>query len=508
MSSASSASSSDDFIINKELPRCRASRCVPRSVLVHNLPAIRDVSPPHRNKILQKKIRLCTYIFEPKLDADPQDAKDRDLKRATLLELISFLTVFKPAFTDEQLNDIFEMIRANLFRPLPPTTLEMYDPASCTEEELQAHDAAWPHLQVVYEFVLRLATATDTDPKLLDRYFTHDFVLGLLELFDSEDARERDYLKTILHRIYGNFMSLRPFIRRAINNVFFRLIYETDRHNGVAELLEILGSIINGFALPLKEQHKQFLAKVLLPLHKVTGIANFHPQLSYCVTQFLEKDANLAPKIISSIIALWPQISSKKELMFLSELEEILDRVQPRNLGDAQTILFSRLAACIHSPHFQVSERALFILNNSVIVRFISANRTALLPLLADALLSNTHLIGTEPYELDLPEGPGPIWMPGASTRAHGHWNQSIVELTADVLKLFAEMDQSIMRTCKDRFDANVATEEESKRARRAAWRAVTAAAKPTLQKYNEEFESYDRKRRADLSDPPHSIRK
>ena len=27
-------------------------------------------------------------------------------------------------------------------------------------------------------------------------------------------------------------------------------------HNGVAELLEILGSIINGFALPLKEEHK------------------------------------------------------------------------------------------------------------------------------------------------------------------------------------------------------------------------------------------------------------
>jgi hypothetical protein len=30
----------------------------------------------------------------------------------------------------------------------------------------------------------------------------------------------------------------------------------------VAELLEILGSIINGFALPLKEEHKIFLLKV------------------------------------------------------------------------------------------------------------------------------------------------------------------------------------------------------------------------------------------------------
>ena len=44
----------------------------------------------------------------------------------------------------------------------------------------------------------------------------------------------------------------RPFIRKAINHVFYRFIFETERHNGVAELLEILGSIINGFALPLQ----------------------------------------------------------------------------------------------------------------------------------------------------------------------------------------------------------------------------------------------------------------
>jgi hypothetical protein len=32
----------------------------------------------------------------------------------------------------------------------------------------------------------------------------------------------------------------RPFIRKAINNVFYRFIFETEHHNGVAELLEIL----------------------------------------------------------------------------------------------------------------------------------------------------------------------------------------------------------------------------------------------------------------------------
>lgn len=90
-----------------------------------------------------------------------------------------------------------------------------------------------------------------------------------MELFDSEDPRERDFLKTILHRIYGKFLNLRAYIRKQINNIFYTFIYETERHNGIAELLEVLGSVINGFSTPLKDEHKTFLMRVLLPLHKV-----------------------------------------------------------------------------------------------------------------------------------------------------------------------------------------------------------------------------------------------
>lgn len=42
----------------------------------------------------------------------------------------------------------------------------------------------------------------------------------------------------------------------------------------------ITPSIINGFALPLKEEHKMFLIRVLLPLHKVKSLSVYHPQVS------------------------------------------------------------------------------------------------------------------------------------------------------------------------------------------------------------------------------------
>lgn len=127
--------------------------------------------------------------------------------------------------------------------------------ALCTPWNETTHDIiAAP--QIVYEFLLRYVCANDTDAKVAKKYVDQSFVVRLLELFDSEDPRERDYLKTILHRIYGKFMVHRPFVRKAINNVFYRFVFETEHHNGIAELLEILGSIINGFALPLKDEHK------------------------------------------------------------------------------------------------------------------------------------------------------------------------------------------------------------------------------------------------------------
>jgi len=63
-------------------------------------------------------------------------------------------------------------------------------------------------------------------------------------------------------------------------------------------------SIINGFALPLKEEHKQFLMRVLIPLHKVRSLGVYHPQLAYCIVQFLEKDPTLTKPVSITLIVL------------------------------------------------------------------------------------------------------------------------------------------------------------------------------------------------------------
>ncbi|MBA0596791.1 hypothetical protein Gorai_013600, partial [Gossypium raimondii] len=306
-----------------------------------------------------------------------------------------------------------------------------------------------PHLQLVYELLLRYVVSSDTDTKVAKRYIDHSFVLKLIDLFDSEDPREREYLKTILHRIYGKFMVHRPFIRKAINNIFYRFIYETERYNGIGELLEILGSIINGFALPMKEEHKLFLARALIPLHKPKPVATYHHQLSYCVTQFVEKDYKLADTVIRGLLKYWPVTNCQKEVLFLGELEEVLEATQSAEFQRCMVPLFRQIARCLNSPHFQVSERALFFWNNEHIVGLIAQNRHVVLPLIFEALEKNIL----------------------------GHWNQAVHGLTVNVRKMFVEVDAELFEECRRQYEEKTAGAREVEDQREMTWKRLADVA-------------------------------
>lgn len=415
------------------------------------LPSFRDVPSSEKHNLFIRKLNMCCVVFD---FSDPsKNLKEKDVKRQTLLELVDYVSSVSSKFNEVTMQEITKMITSNLFRSLPSSIHDnklpdIFDP----EDDEPSMEPSWPHLQIVYEFLLRFVASSETDAKLAKRYIDHSFVLRLLDLFDSEDQREREYLKTILHRIYGKFMVHRPFIRKAINNIFYQFIFETEKHNGVAELLEILGSIINGFALPLKEEHKLFLMRTLVPLHKPKCLSMYHQQLSYCITQFVEKDFKLADMVIRGLLKYWPITNSSKEVMYLSELEEVLESTQAAEFQKCMVPLFRRIGRCINSSHFQVAERALFLWNNDHIRNLIIQNRKVILPIIFPALEKNTR----------------------------AHWNQAVQSLTLNVRKIFSDADQLLFDECLVKYQEDELKEKENRKKRESTWMRLenVAAAK------------------------------
>ncbi|CAL8367595.1 serine/threonine-protein phosphatase 2A 56 kDa regulatory subunit delta isoform isoform X1 [Gadus morhua] len=439
-------------IVKKERRQSSSRFSLSKNRELHKLPALKDAPLVDREELFVQKLRQCCVLFD--FVSDPlSDLKFKEVKRAGLNEMVEYITHNSDVVTESIYPEGVFMFSINLFRTLPPSsnpTGAEFDP----EEDEPTLEAAWPHLQLVYEFFLRFLESPDFQPNVAKKYIDQKFVMSLLELFDSEDPRERDFLKTILHRIYGKFLGLRAYVRRQINNIFYRFIYETEHHNGIAELLEILGSIINGFALPLKEEHKMFLIRVLLPLHKVKSLSVYHPQLAYCVVQFLEKDSSLTEPVIIGLLKFWPKTHSPKEVMFLNELEEILDVIEPSEFLKVQEPLFRQLAKCVSSPHFQVAERALYYWNNEYIMSLISDNAAKILPIMFPALYKNSK----------------------------SHWNKTIHGLIYNALKLFMEMNQKLFDDCTQQYKAEKQREKYKLKEREDIWSKIELLARQNPQ--------------------------
>lgn len=77
-------------------------------------------------------------------------------------------------------------------------------------------------------------------------------------------------------------------------------------------------------------------------MHTAKGLALFHAQLAYCVVQFLEKDTTLTEPVIRGLLKFWPKTCSQKEVMFLGEIEEILDVIEPTQFKKIEEPLLSR----------------------------------------------------------------------------------------------------------------------------------------------------------------------
>lgn len=421
-------------------------------------PKLRDIEDlVEREKIFGKYIEECCKIY----DFRNEQLDDLDLRDGKMVILSEFFEILveEPeilAPLESLYDQLFQMFSANAFRPLPPSSnqnVPEFDP----EEDEPPLEPSWPHLQLVYHVLLRFTSSPLFEPDRAKRHINEKFVLRLLQLFESEDPRERSYLKSILHRIYGQFLSLRSYIRRQIGNIFSTFVYENEYHNGIADLLEILGSIINGFVQPLKEEHKVFLLKILMPLHKARTLSAYHAQLSVCIVQYIEKDHTLTEPIVNLLLRYWPKVHSTKEVMFLNEIEEILDIIEPSEFQKIMIALFRQMARCIQSYQFQVAERVLYFWNNEYILSLINDNVQTILP----------------------------IVIPALHVDPKSHWNKTIHGLIYNALKLSTQMNQKLFHDLVQQRDLLKKNEALSLEDKDRKWRRIREMAEENATKVN-----------------------
>jgi serine/threonine-protein phosphatase 2A regulatory subunit B' len=236
-------------------------------------------------------------------------------------------------------------------------------------------------------------------------------------------------------------------IRKAMNETFYTLIHETHKFNGAAELLDILASIISGFAVPLRDEHVIFFKNVIIPLHKVQTCSQFYEQLLRCSMLFLTKDRTLAIPLLEGLLKFWPFANCVKETLFLTELQEVLEVCEVEKVEPLILPLFKRIVKCIGGIHLQVADRAMCFFENDYFLNILKTYKTETFPMLV-------------PVIVDL---------------AENHWHKILQESLIALKTILKEIDpyafeESLKMPTKERKQYQVKQTEDDRTTYDAKW--------------------------------------
>ena len=84
----------------------------------------------------------------------------------------------------------------------------------------------------------------------------------------------------------------------------------------------------------------------------------------------MEKDNSLSIPLIKGLLKIWPITNPAKEVIFLNEIEEVMDthpQIVASKFLDFGPKLLKRMFKTSQSLHYQAAERALLLLNSDTI---------------------------------------------------------------------------------------------------------------------------------------------
>ena len=171
-----------------------------------------------------------------------------------------------------------------------------------------------------------------------------------------------------------------------MNECLLSLVHEKDKFNGTAELLDILASIISGYAVPIRQEHITFFETILIPMHKVQSSPEFYEQLLRCTMLFAIKDNNLCVTILEGLLKFWPFANRTKECLFLTSVYEALTACNPETIKHLVPRLFKRIVKCVSSNDVQVADRALCLWENSEFLEVMKMYREVTYPIIVPAI--------------------------------------------------------------------------------------------------------------------------
>jgi hypothetical protein len=372
---------------------------------------------------------LCDFST-PNADGQAKTTKTQLLKHLASAFTIPSLVRTIPV---DSVRKFYDMLSINLFRPIPQLPL-----VSAIETHDSACDSAWAHLNLAYDCLL----ASVNCPQAISG-LTAEFFYQLIGNGASPDERERIIVRDILHALYTKCMAQRTLIREKIAAQFTIGVCSS-------ELLTFFVSVASGFNSPLAPEHVTFFHRHVLPLHSLSGYAQFSAKLVQLVVTYISKSGFLLDPTVSYLLNHWPKSHRLKQSLFLKQLETLFGKFEIHITQQIAMAVFALIGRTTLTENSDVAEAAIDILMNPALAFTIKTHAGSIFP----------------------------VVIPPAYRAARKHWDEVIRANAFVALQTIAELDQSTFSRVKDGLKTAKTTELARSGIRSGNWAKLFDAAK------------------------------
>jgi hypothetical protein len=248
--------------------------------------------------------------------------------------------------TDSEIERVFEMIKANIFRECPEIPAVML----YCEVPPTVFEPTWPHLDIVYTMLYRMQCIVPHH-----QAFDQDFLNQMYKLFGTADSNERREIGTFMTAYVMKHPEERDEILCRLSDMVLVHVETHDRPFHVLTALPIMLSIFetNG------ECHPYFYATIehsILPLIHDPFVFFFNIQLVNILEYYMEHSASHIAVVFEEVIQYWPHTSVSKMAMYTMILIDYFGKLNEEDQARFLPSVFSIFSRNCASPSPKIAE--------------------------------------------------------------------------------------------------------------------------------------------------------
>ena len=340
------------------------------------LQCIVSLGGPEFQKLFDKKVELCSYIFN--FNGIKAEEKGKALKLATLIELEKLFSK-KKSFDDlSEANRIklFNMIYANIYNQDPLITKKL---RILSAENII--DPSWEHLSHVFTIFFSYFNNLSDDKR-----FNFELAKKTLILLNLPDPNVREnllsFLKSYIQKRPSEIFGLVLFCKNCLRNVI-EGIYTPFC---VSSILSFLTLILSSNK-PFNREVQNLIIDGVFPLMHCNQMNYYSEKFYSFISHVLVDEEALQEILLVKILKTFPVQSGSKQTIYLTTLITLIKIASDSVLNVHVHKILNLLEQCLDSPNSKAVQEILKMWTNDIPLTFLSQNHKITIPKLLPSIM-------------------------------------------------------------------------------------------------------------------------